>query len=299
MNDETVERQVLRRDVYMPIVQTKRSPAGFGLNAARHDLLPVAAQLGAGWFYDWWVRVDVPRLRGAEYVQMVGVNANGPTQGYAHLTQAARANPGMVWFVGNEVDVADQNGMTPEQYAVVYHDVRSFILDADWSATVAVGSLRQFSPLRRVWLERWIAEYRNLYGHEPPVEIWNTHAYNLPDDAPVGVTGQPGPWQDWQHADPELFASQLVELRSWLDSVGYATVPIWVSEFGVLWDTVPPEQVRSFMVSTFDWLEWSGVVERWAWFCLHEVDGFNAAGALVTEDGLTETGRVYAEVTSG
>lgn len=290
----------------MPIVRTAPPKtnwaAGWGSNPTYLPaLMPPALMLGAGWYFDWNVTVNVPRTPGLEYVQCVNVNANGPMQGAAHIQAAARANPGMTWLLGNEVDCADQNGMSPEAYARVYHDLRQVILDADWAANIATGSVAQFTPTRRAWLERWIAESIRLYRQPPVCDVWNTHAYMWPegDNSIVGVSRAGWTWSVEDHASVDAFASQLRELRWWLDNVGYRGTPIWVSEFGVLWDTVSAVNVRAFLRGAVEWLRGSGVVQRWAWFALHQVGGFNPALALATEQGLTETGRLFADSVRG
>lgn len=287
------------RDVWLPIVTAgERSPMGFGMAHGEGQLLSdyaAAETLGAGWYHNWYVMVSPQRPNGIEFVQVVNVSEFGPSQPLVTIVEAAGANPGSTWLLGNEIDVASQNGMEPEAYAPVYHALYHSIRGADATALIAPGSVSQWTPSRQRYMERVLLEYRRLYGEALPADVWNVHAYALPEDVvglPVGVQA-PMVWvgEAWRQTDVGTFAGQVTALRQWLEVYGYGHLPLIVSEFGVLWGATETE-VSTYLREATVWLEGSGAVSQWAWFSLND-DSY--PGVLVDAGGLTVTGRAFAE----
>ncbi len=295
-------------DIHLPIIRTQARDPRFGVtvttNGVRsfHQHVPL---LGAGWYSDWWIRDNAPVLGGMGYVQTVNVKAAGSSIPHGELERVAREAPGSTWLIGNEIDIWDQNGMYPHDYARVYHTLYTVLKRADPSCRVAPGSVSQFTPSRRRYLDRMLDTYRHEYGRTLPCDLWNVHGYAQPELP--GIVGLP-PGEEvesvaaytterWRAWDTDTFINQLTDFRHWLDQRGYHNRPFIVSEYGVL-DTLPDgPTVRSFLAGTMRWMARTNMVAGWAWFCANDptVGGFNPHAWLVDSSGLTETGRVYAQ----
>lgn len=158
---------------------------------------------------DYQVRVNPPRFPGMEYVQMIRLHQKltcplGTSEDqvacpyeepHSHqhwpdestIQASARANPGSLWLIGNEMDRLDwpggrQDEMLPELYAVAYHEMRSLIRAADPTARIAIGGIIQPTPLRLLYLDRVWDAYIRTYGSEMPVDVWNIHAFLLQEE---------------------------------------------------------------------------------------------------------------------
>ena len=128
-----------------------------------------------------------------EYAQMVRVPEGKPEPGLQTIGQIAQQNPGSLWLVGNEMDVIWQDNATPEQYAAVYHDVYATLKQADPNSRVAIGGISEPSPLRLQYLDRVLQVYRDQYGQEMPIDVWNVHNFILPEQrGSWGVDIPPG-----------------------------------------------------------------------------------------------------------
>ena len=115
----TAEARTLRSRVGVDV--TDPNPQRFNCGAVR-----------PGWYLNWstnleyevrfagvwtsvWMRQDDPSL-GMQFVPMVRV-INGQNWPEARvLARLARANPGLTWLIGNELDVKWQDDCTPEEY---------------------------------------------------------------------------------------------------------------------------------------------------------------------------------------
>lgn len=281
---------VAQRDVWLPVASNGApSPWGAGVTPlqAQPDSATLAT-LGLGWVYAWDVVERPPQ--GVEFVQLVNVEPAGPMQGWDVVVRTARANPGSLWILGNEVDVPDQNGMWPEQYAAVYHELYTVLKLADPTCRIAIGSVAMWTPSRQRYMERVLTEYQRLHGTALPVDVWNVHAYTIPEasiGAPVGVLGYS--LEQTQQLDVEEFVRRLIALRLWLEQQGYGATPLMVSEYGVLWPASDAEIVE-YMQATGAWLESSGLVQRWAWFSANDT----RYPGVLWDGGLTTVGRAFA-----
>jgi len=123
--------------IYLPLVMTEMTTEGkdvawrmgFSLTSASLSRYPEAAQLGAGWYLDWLVRVTPERPNNIEYAQMIRVHQKLACGAWYHaddkvcpyatpldyvyqpdqatVVAAAQTNPGSLWFIGNEMDRID------------------------------------------------------------------------------------------------------------------------------------------------------------------------------------------------
>lgn len=317
-----------------------QSPAlriGYGVTSAVDLSDPVIRSLGAGVYNNWTVNSAPATPDGMEFVQTVRVhqkltcplNSENAwnrdacpyaephsylvTPGLEKIADVAQAQPGALWLVGNEMDRRDwhlggQDEMLPELYAAAYHDIHSAIKSADPTARVAIGGVIQATPLRLAWLERMWDGYRDQYGQEMPVDVWNIHNFILREihysygaDIPPGFADDDSrafaPESDATHIDLDLFDSQIRAFRGWMAARGQQEKPLIVSEYGVLyrhcairrWDGEKfvcdlsfndGPTVSNFMLATFDYLlnerdctlgyvaDGCRLVQRWLWFSL-------------------------------
>ncbi len=244
--------------------------------------------LNAGWYVDWVVNANRVRLAGMEYMPMVRVHQKlacpfGTTadrkrcpylNGYVYSPSApeiqayAKANPGSVWLLGNEMDRVDwfdpnpgagrQDEMQPTLYPVFYKELYDMIKTADPTAKIAIGGVIQPTALRLKYLDKILATYRQLYGVDMPVDVWNIHNFinaefcryekNKVDkqDELVCYGGAVPPdsetlegWyygQDWLHISKDIFAKQIRDMRKWMKDRGQQNKPLIVTEYGVLYD---------------------------------------------------------------
>lgn len=214
-----------------------------------------------GWWLNWNVLSQPPA--GVPFAQMVRVPAGELHPAPAILQATARHNPGALWLIGNEMDVAWQDNATPDQYAQAYAAAYTAIKTGDPTAQVAIGGVSQPTPLRLAYLDQVLAAYRKQTGAAMPVDMWNVHAFVLREERDSwGVGIPPGLSEDQgllreiaEHADLALFEAQIMAFREWMAARGFRNKPLIVSEYGVLMPAeygFPPETVIGFMKATFD-----------------------------------------------
>jgi hypothetical protein len=294
---------------HMPLVASEWAPngigerLGFGSGAIGILSFPQVRDLGAGWYVNWTATVKPPRPNGMQFMQMVrlhqvidekvqfapgkmcgiGVTADRTICPYAvphsyivspsldYIKLAAKANPGSVWLIGNEMERSDwaggrQDEMLPELYARAYHEVRAVIKAADPTAKIAIGGVIQFTPLRASYLTKVWNAYAARYGVNMPVDVWNVHNFIGPEyceitpsngrnerfcwgmGIPVGTTGkfsnnklkEFGVYygEDWRIVHQETFDKQIRGMRTWMRDRGQANKPLIVTEYGVLWPSM-------------------------------------------------------------
>lgn len=334
--------------VYLPLVSDKIPLAtrmGYSVIGREIDVYPEAASLRAGWYMDWTVNANPRRPNEIEFVQLVGMHQklacplNSPDAwdrtkcpyeddyvlytSQAAIEAAAKANPGSIWLVGNEMDrrdwrvchdwpvcsqyeTAGQNEMLPEVYARAYHDVYNIIKNVDPTAQVAIGGIIQPTPLRLEYLTRVWNAYRDQYGADMPVDVWNFHLYALREerngygaDIPPGIEATTGSYvaNDCKHMDRAEFDKLVRAMRQWMKERGQQNKPLINTEYGVLYNqiytgqcndvSVDPaiqQSVVDFMVWTFDYFvntkdvslgypaDDYRLVQRWNWFSLAHLD---------------------------
>jgi hypothetical protein len=274
--------------------------------------------LGAGWFLDWSSLAPAGRPAGPEYVRMVRVPRGQPSPDLTTLTDIARRSPGSLWLIGNEPDVIWQDNATPEQYVPVYHDVYAALKQADPTSRIAIGGVTQPSPLRLQYLDRILALYRERYGEDIPIDVWNVHNFILPEkrgdwgaEIPPGLTADSGLIVGIDdHDSLARFKQQIVDFRRWMAERGFRDKELIVSEYGVLmYEDLGFDyaRVRAFMLGTFDYFlsatdgtlglpsDGNRLVQRWCWYSLS--DGTYPTGNLVnrTTGELSALGQDFAD----
>ncbi len=269
---------------------------GFGLSdSASHALVnDKPTYLNAGWYWDWAARgsSQLPPLDYVQTIRLHPVISGGVQIGYtasptgSALRAATQAQPGAIWFVGNEPDCHAMDNMHSEWYARAYHDMYQQLKAADPTAQVGFGSIVQPTPMRLLYLQRVLDTYQAEYGEMLPTDLWVTHSYILCEDCyPNNPPSEPFAWgacyvPDWpsqtaseqvsatfysvyDHWNTDIFASRIITLRRWMADHGYRDQPLLISEYGVLfYDALlqgtlhqDPDTVnREFMQQTFDWM---------------------------------------------
>lgn len=147
----------------------------------------------------------------------------------ASARQAAAA-PGATWLIGNEPNVPGQDDITPAEFARFFAAASSAILAADPTATFVGPNTLNWEttcgggcggfPTGRAWSDEFLATYRAEFG-ELPIIAWGLHLYNLN-------------WGSLPLIDEPTDQQELALAREWLVSQGL-DVPIWISEFGIVW----------------------------------------------------------------
>ncbi|NJO00107.1 MAG: hypothetical protein HC875_41350 [Anaerolineales bacterium] len=160
-------------------------------------------QLNTGLYLDWTTRLTRPAglPDNVQYYQVIRVHQNkvggwnsayvSPpaytvTPNLTSLVSRIQANPGAVWFIGNEIDRRDWNGggqdeITPELYASAFHEIRDVIKATDPTAKIGIGSLVEATPLRLKYLDRLWSAYSDQYGYSmgQDIDVWNIHGFIL------------------------------------------------------------------------------------------------------------------------
>ncbi len=230
-------------------------------------------------------------------------------------------SPGSLWAIGNEMDRVGQDGHTPAEYAVIYHDLYRFIKQRDPTSRIAIGAIVQPTPLRLRYLDMVLNEYQRRYGTKLPVDVWNIHAFILREDPDAwGADIPPGLeayahlgklYEVADHGDIEIFKQSIRNFRYWMAERGYRNYPLIVSEYGIL---MPPnydagdgrkfdyEFVSEYMLASFEFFrtatdsstgysnDGNRLVQAWSWYSLNDYvwstpdreDGFN--GNLLDHD---------------
>ncbi|MBI3965256.1 MAG: hypothetical protein HY329_06445 [Chloroflexi bacterium] len=198
--------------------------------AVRH----VLDTLGLRWWFGFVdplaTSVDPP---GYTQVRLIRTDPSKPRLDLDALRAKVRAKPGAYWMIGNEPNVPGQDLATPGQYADLFLYYSSTIKIADPTAKIVapnvLNSVETCSGCggftRGIdWITAFRQEYRRLAsGAEPPVDVWALHAYDIA-------------WTSVPMTDPEFVKRQVTGFRQYVDTLpGGAQIPIWLSEFGVIW----------------------------------------------------------------
>ena len=307
--------------LFLPLLNRDHNPfmaerLGFSSSVNAITTFPGVTGLNAGWYVDWRVNTGAVRPGGMEYMPMVRVHQDLTCPIYttpdrvacpyvtpyrytmypdaATVASAASATPGLTWLIGNEMDRLDWEGggqdeMLPEVYARAYKEIRDIIKAADPTAKIAIGGVIQVTPLRLKYLTTVWDKYKEFYGADMPVDVWNIHAFIVAElcgweeqtgggriyrcwgsGVPPGETERSGAYvgTDWKHIDRDTFAQQIRDFRQWMKDRGQQQKPLIITEYGVLYTSIPcnngcpdparynledPAVVHDFMLWTFDY----------------------------------------------
>jgi hypothetical protein len=265
----------------------------------QYDIAP----LHLGWYLDWNMNPDPLQPGGVEYAQMVRLKGGTLNASPETLTAAAQSNPGSLWLVSNEPDSFMQDYVEPSTYARLYHEAYTAIKTADPTAQVAIGGVVQPTPLRLRYIEAILAEYREQFGTEAPMDAWHVHNFILREEQgtwgafiPPGLPDEQGTLYEIDDSgNLDAFRQQVVDFRRWMAERGYQNYPLIVSEYGIPMPEdygFPPERVVAFLWATFDFFSTardptSGypeddyrLVQRWCWYSLNAPDGSYPQGRL-------------------
>lgn len=254
----------------------------FGVGVAL-DHGPVrAAQLdaiGPVWYMDW--RWDTPTEQGRERLYIVRCWEVEPDQGA--IPSSMRASGSAWWSLGNEPNDPNQDNVSPEEYAELYHTFEGWARTAPGCRIVPAG----LANADWKWAAAFREAFREKYGRYPHVDGWNIHDYIL----------EPG----LDPYDVGEFQRRIVDFYEWMDAIGDGHKPLLLTEFGVLYGdgccgrpVDPPEKIQAFMRKAVRWLLDSEIVACWAWFSAHS-EVYN--GDLMTREGqLTDLGAIYREL---
>ncbi|MCP4538744.1 MAG: hypothetical protein GY832_16545 [Chloroflexi bacterium] len=275
--------------------------------------------LSLGWYLDWTAQIDPPRPDGVTYAQMIRLSGGVLRPSVEEIADIARANPSSLWLVGNEPDVIWQDNTMPATYARLYHDAHTAIKDADSTAQVAIGGVSQPTPLRLAYLDAIMEAYRQQFGAEMPVDVWNVHNFILQEkrgawgvDIPPGLPDAQGMLYSIDDGGSlAIFRQQIVDFRRWMTRRGYQNTSLIVSEYGILMPEdygFPPERVTAFMTGTFDFFLTATdptlgypaddyrLVQMWCWYSLDDAaDHYPTGNLLNPQTGkMTAIGEVWA-----
>ncbi len=203
----------------------------------------------------------------------------------SRVPQAARTNPGAWWQFGNEPNDPNQDNLTPERYAVAYHNFYFMLKRIDPAARIVPAGLANADWK---WADAFREAYRARFGRYPPADGWNIHDYLLD--------------RCDQALDFEEFKSRILAFRGWMMHRGEAEKPLFLTEYGVLYGSgccscpaIPLDQALAFMRATSKWLESQRAVAAWAWFAVSSGGRFN--GDLFAADwNLAPFGVVYRQL---
>jgi len=276
------------------------------------------SQLHASWYLTWSAIQAPDPPRGSEFTQMIRVSEDAYSPGQDVLEVILASNPGSLWLTGNEPDCIWQDGVTPGRYAKVYHELYYFLKQRDPTCRIAIGGVSQPTPLRLRYLDAVLRAYRQQFGMEMPIDVWNVHNFILREergswgvDIPPGLQDDQGMLYEIDDSDNlDTFRQQIVDFRQWMTQRGYQETPLIVSEYGILMPAdygFPPERVAAFVTSTFDFFLTAAdpalgypeddyrLVQSWYWYSLDDPADHYPTGNLFNPqtEAITAVGEAW------
>jgi hypothetical protein len=263
------------------------------------------APLQAGWYYDWNIGPNPAHPARLAYAHLLRVPIKDMAAVRIAVAQATQADPGALWLIGNEPDVATMDNVLPVVYAESYHRLYHLIKAYDPTAIVAAGGIVQPSVLRLCYLNLVLHSYLQRYGEPLPADAWHVHNYVLNEQRgglpgiPTGLYARYGTMPGLnKHDSLAIFGAQVIAMREWMAQNGYQGLPLVISEYGILY----PQQfgydyyrVRNFLNAAFDYLlaasdptlgyepDDGQLVQMWNWYSLDDTNYANSGltwGAL-------------------
>ncbi|MCB0062795.1 MAG: hypothetical protein KDE19_11790 [Caldilineaceae bacterium] len=307
----------------------------FGFNVARDGGRHIddynVSPLHAHWYLDYFAQEVPSQPNGMVYAQMIRSKDWQPqkiTETLTMIDAIVANNPGTLWILGNEPDRDKQDGQTPAEYAVFYHELYHAIKERDPNSRIAIGGVVQPTPLRRHYLDLVLAAYQSRYGTVLPVDVWNIHAFILREEKKQGSWGASLPpgmdefaaegklYEVWEHDNQAIFQENILAFRQWMADNGYRDKPLVITEYGILLSPLhgfPYEKVRDFMTGSFDYFlsatdaevgypaDGNRLVQAWSWFSLNyppydpETNLGHNGNLLTPQGGLLALGQDYGQ----
>ena len=173
------------------------------------------------------------------------------------LRQIAQDSPGSYWYIWGEPNKFGY--LTGSRFAPVFHFISTHIKEGDptakiispsilnWDFTcIDCGDINIKQPCEgvdlqgyqcgKLWLKEFISAYEGRYNGKPPVDAWAIDVYpidwtNTPNNDPQ----QPARYEAKGVSALHSFIAtqQLVGMREYLDTIGYADTPIWITEIAI------------------------------------------------------------------
>lgn len=261
-----------------------------------------------------------------------GTDGKPDCGGYHLLDELARDFPGSYYALGNEPDL--NFFIHPETYADWYHAFATEILRLDPTAKITNGGVyypdykfdvraaasndyrhnalmnpKDSDPTTpdmsallanatnpsivksAAWLHYFREYYKAKYGSYPPHHFWNIHLY-------------PSNYEANQTLNPITEAKGYLDsFRTYMNYIGEADKPLWVTEFAVLWEPcgpvyptppgITPPQVNyvtecnakaadepynqvAYMQNMVAYFVSGNKVQKWFWYSIGEEKQFNS-----------------------
>lgn len=256
--------------VYLPIVQKSICPtierAGIswaGGKFIKNDM----EQLCTGWYdnYGWYNNFESYKTSGGIPVIFCDIDDRTGVEFYPLIRNVLGVGYSGFVTVLNEPGRPDQCNRTPDQVAVIFHDIELMLPNAK-----IVGP-RFIMP---GYYQQFIARYLARYGSLPQPHAWDVHFY--------GYTGFATPKDKIDFVCGVLFAN------------GYKTCKLWVTEYGICDTTASPATTK--MKIWTEQLLSDPRVERFAVFTSRQYGCFELVGM---NGRLTPTGNSFRNSLSG
>lgn len=234
--------------------------------------------LGAAWYLDYDYRG--PSL--GSHQRLFTLKTGWDLSQVADIAAVYR---GEWWEFGNEPNDPNQDHVSSAEYARRYHDFYFTIKRIDATARIVPAGIANADW---GWAEAFREAYRARFGRYPLVDGWNIHNYLL-DRCDSAL-------------DVGTFQKRILAFRRWLEYIGDADKPLFLTEYGVLYGNgccgcpvIPVDSGIEYMRTTTRWLIESHLVQGWAWFAVRTDGKYN--GDLFSASGvLTPYGTTYREL---
>jgi len=285
---------------------------------------------------DWYIAFssDVDNIpAGKNKLVYVIVSPTDAVLTTGKIQEIAAAKPGATWYVSGEPNV---------RYAVdnVIQDLRYYYIEikaADPTAIITSPSILNWDftclgcggyQSGQSWMTTFVSRYQDLYGSQPPWDIWAIDLYPLDWQNFPNTGFEPSVIQQYAPnlppANESIPAKQIERYRAYIDSLpGRSGEPIIVTEIGIHWGwseisfsepgcssgsadgEYKPLVVRNYFNSIFTWFEQHAIshnIERWFTYITYNdmtkcrVDGYSGMSLLDAPGagaGLTDIGRWY------
>lgn len=142
---------------------------------------------------------------------------------------------GGYYNIGNEVDDSYSDDVAPAVYAGQFDAWVSIIKRLDPRAHIVAPSIDSWSCCANrvsnpwgtagTWFRAFVSDYQQQHGgRKPPIDVLSMHLYNF--DYKTAVTSV---------AAANNYVQEAQNFRNAADQLGYAGVPIWITELGFIY----------------------------------------------------------------